>query len=144
MVKGIFYLLVKMEQQRFTFKKHERLCSRITIEALFTKGKSFVKYPFRVTYLKLNEPVSSASAQVLISVSKKRFKRAYKRNRLKRLTREAYRLNKSDLVNHLNHQGHNYAIAFIYLPTEILDYNTVEKGVKKALKTIIRDTTTND
>ncbi len=121
-----------MEQQRFTFKKNERLCSRTTIEELFTKGKSFVKYPFRVSYMPI-ESEEQSDAQILISVSKKRFKRAYKRNRLKRLTREAYRLNKNPLISTLQEKNVKLAVAFIYLPTDMLDYPSVEKGMKKAL-----------
>ncbi len=138
MVERIFYLNI-MEQKRFTFGKNERLCSRTTIQTLFTKGKSFVKYPFRVTYLSFDEDLL-VDAQILISVSKKRFKRAYKRNRLKRLTREAYRLNKHAFLAHLKEQDKKLAVAFIYLPTEILAYPDVEKGMKKALKKMIADT----
>lgn len=128
-----------MEQGRFTFSKNERLCSRTTIQTLFTKGKSFVKYPFRVAYLSLDDDCP-VEAQILISVSKKRFKRAYKRNRLKRLTREAYRLNKHEFLSHLKARDKNLAVAFIYLPAEILTYADVEKGMKKALKKLISDT----
>ncbi|WP_439183114.1 ribonuclease P protein component [Carboxylicivirga taeanensis] len=123
-----------MEQKRFTFGKNERLCSRTVVEELFTKGKSFVKYPFRVTYLPLESSSVTVPLQILISVSKKRFKRAYKRNRLKRLTREAYRLNKEELYSQLSEQSKNFAVAFIYLPSEMLDYKLVEKGMKKALR----------
>lgn len=123
-----------MEQDRFTFKKDERLCSRSTIQELFTKGKSFVKYPFRISYMLIESDEPVAPVQVLISVSKKRFKRANKRNRVKRLVREAYRLNKSDLHLQLNEMNQQIAVAFIYLPSELLDYNSVEKGVRKALK----------
>ena len=138
MVERIFYLQT-MEQKRFTFRKNERLCSRDTTQLLFTKGQSFVKYPFRVSYMFLDEDLP-VDAQVLISVSKKRFKRAYKRNRLKRLTREAYRLNKHELLAHLHAQDKKMAIAFIYLPTELLEFADVEKGMKKALNKLIADT----
>ena len=125
-------------EQRFTFQKNERLCSRTTIQGLFTKGKSFVKYPFRVSYLPL-ESEDSVHAKILISVSKKRFKRAYKRNRLKRLTREAYRLNKHGLLETLDASNKQYAVAFIYLPTELLSYDAVEKGMKKALNKLKKE-----
>ncbi|MCG8582208.1 MAG: ribonuclease P protein component [Bacteroidales bacterium] len=127
-----------MEQPRFTFKKNERLCSRTTIQELFTEGKSFVKYPFRVSYMPINSE-EQCRAQILISVSKKRFKRAYKRNRLKRLSREAYRLNKSSLIGSLEEKNLKLAVAFIYLPSEMLDYASVEKGMKKALRKLIKD-----
>ncbi|MCU4155948.1 ribonuclease P protein component [Carboxylicivirga sp. A043] len=127
-----------MEQQRFTFNKNERLCSRTTIQELFTKGKSFVKYPFRVSFMPIS-PEEQGNAQILVSVSKKRFKRAYKRNRLKRLTREAYRLNKASFIAALHEKDVKLAVAFIYLPTDMLDYASVEKGMKKALKKVIND-----
>lgn len=128
-----------MEQQRFTFKKQERLCSRDTIQSLFDKGQSFVKYPFRVTYMELDKD-EEADAQILVSVSKRRFKRAYKRNRLKRLIREAYRLNKHQLTDELKERNVKLAIAFIYLPTEILDYTSIEKAMQKALKRVGKET----
>lgn len=127
-----------MEQERFTFKKNERLCSRTIIQDLFTKGKSFVKYPFRVSYMPL-EAEAEVPIQILISVSKKRFKRAYKRNRLKRLAREAYRLNKNSLYSQLKEGNVKLAVAFIYLPSEMLDYTAVEKGMKKALKKLTEE-----
>jgi ribonuclease P protein component len=128
-----------MEQQRFTFKKNERLCSRTIIQELFTKGKSFVKYPFRVSYMPIDSDEQNSEAQILISVSKKRFKRAYKRNRLKRLSREAYRLNKAPFISILQENDIKLVVAFIYLPTEMLDYSSVEKGMKKALNKLIKD-----
>ncbi len=127
-----------MEQQRFTFKKNERLCSRTAIQDLFTKGKSFVKYPFRVSYMPL-EAETEVPIQILISVSKKRFKRAYKRNRLKRLAREAYRLNRNKFYSQLEVHDKKIAVAFVYLPSEMLDYAAVEKGMKKALKKLTEE-----
>ncbi len=132
-----------MEQQRFTFKKNERLCSRTDIQELFTKGKSFVKYPFRVTYMPLQSD-EKVTVQLLISVSKKRFKRAYKRNRVKRLVREAYRLNKHQLCADLDAQNLQLAVALIFLPNELPDFTTVEKGMKKALKKIRTDIASNE
>ena len=128
-----------MEQDRFTFKKNERLCSRTTIQELFTKGKSFVKYPFRISYMPIESDEQLPPVQLLISVSKKRFKRANKRNRVKRLVREAYRLNKIELHSQLKELNQQVAVAFIYLPDELLDYNSVEKGVRKALKKLSAD-----
>ncbi|MCL7989048.1 ribonuclease P protein component [Sphingobacterium sp. lm-10] len=76
-----------------TFKKEERLCSVRLIQSLFHSGSSFVVYPFRVVCHFEDRDVGSA--QVLISVSKRRFKLAVTRNRIKRRMREAYRLEKS-------------------------------------------------
>ena len=79
----------------YTFKKEERLCSRKHLDLLFKNGSSFLLYPFRVSYLFVEEP-ASVQAQVVINVPKKRYKRAVDRNLLKRRIREAYRLNKEE------------------------------------------------
>ncbi|SDC29581.1 ribonuclease P protein component [Pedobacter soli] len=77
----------------YTFRKEERLCSRKHLDLLFKNGSSFLLYPFRVSYLFIDQP-ADVPAQVVINVPKKRYKRAVDRNLLKRRIREAYRLNK--------------------------------------------------
>ncbi|MFC3563050.1 ribonuclease P protein component [Pedobacter jamesrossensis] len=79
----------------YTFKKEERLCSRKYLDLLFKNGSSFLLYPFRVSYIFIDEP-TDVQAQVVINVPKKRYKRAVDRNLLKRRIREAYRLNKEE------------------------------------------------
>jgi len=79
----------------YTFRKEERLCSRKHLDLLFKNGSSFLLYPFRVSYLFIDEP-ADVPAQVVINVPKKRYKRAVDRNLLKRRIREAYRLNKQN------------------------------------------------
>ncbi|WP_162428479.1 ribonuclease P protein component [Pontibacter pudoricolor] len=81
----------------YTFSKEERLCSKRLITLLFSKGSSFNLYPLRFVFY--TEPgTTPAPTQVVISVSKRHFKRAVDRNRLKRQMREAYRLNKQLLL----------------------------------------------
>lgn len=82
--------------KKYTFKKEERLCSKRLINSLFESGSSFVIYPFRVVYRLSGQHANSVPVQVVISVSKRRFRKAVDRNRLKRLIREVYRLNKQD------------------------------------------------
>lgn len=79
----------------YTFRKEERLCSRKHLDLLFKNGSSFLLYPFRVSYLFIDE-TAVVQAQVVINVPKKRYKRAVDRNLLKRRIREAYRLNKQE------------------------------------------------
>ena len=78
-----------------TLPKSERLSSRKSIETLFASGhQSFSAYPLRAVFL----PTEESGVCVLFSVSKRHFKRAVRRNRIKRQLREAYRLNKQMLV----------------------------------------------
>ena len=74
----------------YTFKKEERLCNKRLIDGLYHNGSSFLCYPFKATWC-LSDLPAPFPAQVLFAVSKKRFKRAVDRNRVKRLMREAYR-----------------------------------------------------
>ena len=110
-----------------TFKKEERLHSKKLIGQLFARGDSFFVYPFKVIFLPVSEN-SSIPAQVLISVSKKKFKSAVKRNRIKRLIREAYRKNKQFLTNE-NPRNKTLLVAFIYVADTIMEYHDIEKKI---------------
>ncbi len=121
----------------FSFPKKEKLCSQKVISDLFLSGRSFIRYPFRVVLLTFEEP-QEVPAKILISVSKRRFKRAYKRNLIKRRVREAYRLNKHLLIPLLEKNKVFTAIAFVYLPTEIKTFNEIEGAMKETLKDLIR------
>ena len=87
---------------KLTYNKHEKLKSQKTIEQLFLDGDSVSAYPLRLVYLKHGD-----SRKVGVSVSKRNFKRAVDRIRIKRLLREAYRLNKTMLINN---EVNNYAL----------------------------------
>ena len=120
-----------------TLCKAERLSSKKVIEQLFAGGStSFSIYPLRVVFMPA-EPIGDATVTILISVSKKRFKRAVKRNRIKRQLREAYRKNKHGLTELLNEQGKRLIVAFIYLTDEILPSAEVEGKMKIALARIM-------
>jgi ribonuclease P protein component len=99
--------------KKLTFKKHEKLTSEKAIKELFDKGSSFYLSPFKV--LSIQQPLPSASSQVLISVPARNFKRAVDRNKIKRRVREAYRLNKSRFES-----GSKRLIAYIYVAKNIL------------------------
>lgn len=132
-----------MEQQRsHTFSKAERLCSKKLIERLFGgEGKSFPAFPLRVVYMPLTEEEMAAHVSILVSVPKKRFKRAVKRNRVKRQVREAYRRNKHILTEALAAQegAPRIALAFIWLDGKLHPSVEVEQKVKKLLHHIVED-----
>lgn len=106
------------------FPKHSRLCGQLRIQQLYKEGQRFVAWPLRVTYLPDEE------TQVLVWAPKSLFKHAVDRNHLRRLMREAYRLNQ-DLLGDTHCR-----IAFNYMDKEAKDFATIEKAVCKALKKI--------
>ena len=121
-----------------TFRKKERLFKQKEMDFLFEKGSSFVVYPLRVVYVE-KQPVSGAEAAVLVSVPKKKFKRAVKRNRIKRLIREAYRLNKQTLLQNLREKEKGLLIGFLFVGNELPEWKSVEAAVVKALTILNAD-----
>lgn len=116
----------------FKLTKKERLCSTKLIGKLFDLGESFYCFPLKVVYLE-TPLVDQHPAQVGFSVSKRNFKRAVHRNRLKRRMREAYRLNKPGFY-HAIPNGKQVAVMFIYTAREGKDYQVIEKSMQKALR----------
>ncbi len=132
-----------MMQSRHTFRKAERLCSKKHIEALFAgDNRSLTAYPLRAVYTetKVEKIVNSnlpdcKLVSLLISVSKRHFKHAVDRNRAKRLIREAYRLNKGLLLDHLP-EDTQLDLAFIWMSDELCDYAIIETKMKTILQRI--------
>ena len=117
-------------------RKPERLSRKKIIEKLFAGGsRSFSIFPLRVVWLPVEE--LNVQACLLVSVSKRRFRRAVKRNRVKRQIREAYRLNKQPLLEALAEKDLRLALAFIYLSDELTDSAVIAEKMKIALARIV-------
>jgi len=99
----------------FRFPKTEKLKSKKLIEQLFAEGVGITNYPIKLVYLKTRYEDDS-KCKVGVTVSKRNFKSAVKRNRIKRLMRESYRLNKHLIFNNI--EG-DFAFMFLYLGKEI-------------------------
>lgn len=126
-----------MVNRRYTLSKEERLSWKRYIDLLFAKGQSFVAFPLRVVYLPIEKEVS-APVSILVSVPKKKFKRAVKRNLIKRQVRETYRVRKYDLIDPLLEKNKRMLVAFLYLDKEIHPFADMEKAMTKALN-VLRD-----
>ncbi len=120
------------------FRKHERLCKENDIEALFRKGKGFSVYPFRVVVRFRPCDGHPATVRVLVSVSKKRFRHAVKRNRVKRLMREAWRKNKMPLYEICQRDNISLDVALVYTATVIHSYGEMFNKTQKAIKEIVK------
>ena len=115
---------------KFTFRKEERLKKEKDIQELFTKGSSFYLFPYKVLF-GLNPNPGISCHQVLISVSKRHFKRATDRNRIKRRIRESYRLQK-----HVLTPDPKFIIGFVYTHKEILHWEEIDRKMLQALQKI--------
>jgi len=125
--------------KQFTLGKSERLKSRKQIEQLFREGKNFALFPFRIYYL-ISPLINSSPSNLQFGTgaSGKNFKRAVDRNRIKRLTREAYRLQKKQLQETLTQKKIQLNVFFIYTGKELPVFNVVKEKVNVILNKLIK------
>ena len=136
-MSGDFFNFKELEpKQRYTYKKEEKLKSRKTIEQLFKEGKSFSNFPFRILWL-FNER-ATIPLQTGFAVSSKHFKKAVDRNRIKRLMREAYRLQKNDLQLQLKQNNKQLAVFFIYVGNELPEYDFIFEKTGNVIKRVLK------
>lgn len=118
------------------FPKKEKLCGEIRIGKLFSEGNAFIAYPLRIVY-QLSEEKSDVPVKILISVPKKKFKKAVNRNRIKRLIREAYRLNKTDFLSAMEKKEINLSLAITYVSDKETDFSKIQEKVTLALSKVL-------
>jgi ribonuclease P protein component len=124
---------LKSPQGDISFPKKEKLTNKKLFEALFTEGKALKEFPIKLIYLPTHFD-DGTQVKVAVVAPKKRFKTAVDRNRIKRLLREAYRLNKPLIFNNI--EG-NFAFIFLYLGKKTPTFNEVDTALKKLLHAFI-------
>ena len=118
--------------------KYERICKENDIQALFDKGEGFSVYPFRVVFLFRHDESRPVTVRLLVSVSKKRFHHAFKRNHVKRLMRESWRRNKAPLYEICEKDNISLDVALVYTATVIHSYEEVLEKTHKAVNELIK------
>ncbi|MFZ6025356.1 MAG: ribonuclease P protein component [Bacteroidota bacterium] len=116
----------------FSYNKKEKLKSRTQLEAIFASGKSFSVFPVKVFFLETGAS-QSEKVKAGVGVSARHFKKAVQRNRIKRLLREAYRLEKQDLYKQLAAQQKQLTVFFLYIDKEMPAFEVVRKKMKDCL-----------
>jgi len=116
----------------FSLSKQERLKSKKDIDTLFQTGEAFFIFPFKVIYRFVEALPEDVALKVMVSIPKRLHKRANKRNRLRRITKECYRLNKTALKESLN--KNSLHLMFIYTTTEMMTYAQILPSVQKILQ----------
>lgn len=118
--------------------KSQRIYLKKAVQTLFEEGKGFSLYPFRViVHLYDADNQEDALPRILVSVSKKRFHHAIKRNRVKRLIRESWRKNKAELMKLCEEHNKTLDVAFVYNATVILKYVEIEENMKKVVERLV-------
>ena len=118
---------------RLRFGKNERLKSQKLLQAVFDNGAALTVYPLKLLYLTLPE-ADITHSQMGVMVGKKKFKRAVDRNRVKRMIREAYRLNKHFIFNNIEGK---YAFLILYIGNDLPTLETVEKAMVSLIDKLI-------
>lgn len=121
---------------KFTYGKEERLKSRKLIGSVFGSGKSFLQFPIKVTYL-LTDSTQDSPVKAGVGVSTRYFKKAVDRNRVKRLLRETYRLNKQPLTDYCTENNVHIAIFFLYVDKNLPEYGPLEIVMQSSIKKLM-------
>jgi ribonuclease P protein component len=119
----------------FRFPKKEKLKSKKLIEQLFAEGIGVTNYPIRLVYLKTKYNDGS-KCKVGVTASKRNFKSAVQRNRIKRLLRESYRLNKHLIFNNI--EG-DFAFMFLYLGKEMPSQSKITDAMVPLMGKFVHD-----
>ena len=119
----------------FKFPKEERLTSKKVIQQLFSEGKSVFSYPVKLVYLP-HPPSAHVPAKVLVTIPKKNFRKATSRNYLKRLLREAYRVQKNLLLQKSS-KSLPAAMAIIYVGKDLQASEQLQSRLSYLLKKVL-------
>jgi len=119
----------------FSLGKNYKLCSKIVIEDLFKSGTTIKSYPL-IAIIKPIEFNDKTPFKIVFSAPKRTFRKAFQRNRIKRICKEAVRLNKSILENYLTENGIQLAVFLVYSAKEELDHQQLNKKTIKLFNEI--------
>ena len=125
-----------MPAKQFSYNKKEKLKRKKQLEALFTTGTSFIIFPLKVIYKEVD--LQDNVLKTGVGTSRKNFRKAVERNRIKRLLREAYRIEKPGLLNYLQQSKKQIALFFLYIDKSLPEYNLLKEKMQQAIEKLIK------
>ena len=121
----------------FGLDKTYKLCSKVVIDDLFSSGKTIKVFPF-IAIIKPQQLSTKAPFQIVFSAPKRTFRKAHERNRIKRICKEAVRLNKEPLELYLKESNQQLALFLVYSSAEELNHIQLKKKITKLFNEIIK------
>jgi len=122
----------------FTYNKKEKLKSRKQLDALFSKGRTFLLFPVKVFYMLPEAPLDNI-VKAGVGASSRQFKKAVQRNRIKRLLREAYRLNKQPLHQFLQTHNRQLVVFLLYVDKQMPQNNIIQAKMPVILERLMSE-----
>ena len=122
----------------FTYNKKEKLKSRKQLDALFSKGRTFLLFPVKVFYMLPETPLDH-TVKAGVGASSRQFKKAVQRNRIKRLLREAYRLNKQPLHQFLQTHNLQLVVFLLYVDKQMPQNNSIQVKMPVILERLMSE-----
>lgn len=122
----------------FTYSREEKLKSRKLTEQVFKQGKTFTVFPLKVFYTTPAQPLDF-HAKVGVGASSRKFKKAVHRNYVKRILREAYRIEKLPLHQFLQQQNKQVAVFILYLDKALPPFEVIKAKMPLALQRLVRE-----
>ena len=121
----------------FSYNSKEKLKSRKQLDELFAKGKSFSVFPIKVFFTEMKNEINFP-IKVGVGVSSKHFKKAVDRNRIKRILREVYRLNKNSLIEYIKLNNKNIAVFFLYVDKTLPEFSLLQNKMPIVIEKLIK------
>jgi len=121
---------------RNTLNKSERIKSKKLIDELFSNGSSFFLSPLKIIYIQSNKD-DNIPCKAAFVVSKRNFKHAVDRNKIKRMLKESFRTQKEELIKSLIHGNKKLALVIIYSNNKVPQQKVIKEKVKQCLIKLI-------
>ncbi len=129
--------IFKLLSKKFTYQKKDKLKSRKQTQFLFSNGKAITMHPIRLIYNIENAEAGifpNGLLQAGVGAPRRHFRKAVQRNRVKRLLREGYRLEKPDFMSAISLTNTRLNLFFLYVDVNVQSQQQIQTTMKLLLQ----------